>query len=391
MSPAVLRPRHRTAAVVGAGIGGLAAAVALQRMGWSVTVHERAAAMEPVGAGLVLWPSAVHCVDALGLGKAVRERAATLGGTGLRRPDGRRLARTGEALATRHGAPLLGIERRHLQAVLADAVGPESVRFGSEVRDAQVLATEHDLVVAADGVRSRLRAAGWPGDVDPAYAGYTAWRAVVRAEVPVEVCETWGRNERFGVVPVADGLVYLFATATVPAGQHASDGDELAELRRRFGGWHEPIPALLDGLHPDAVLRHDVYALPQVPAPLHSGTTVLLGDAAHAMEPNLGQGACLAIEDAVVLAHVLADGAPVGRALARYTAARRPRAVTLSRLSARIGRLTQDAGPVASALRDAAVRLTPARVVLRGSDRTSGWRPPALPAPAATGDATTIR
>lgn len=371
-------PPPRTAAVVGAGIGGLAAAVALGRAGWSVTVHERAAAPDAPGAGLVLWPNAVHALDALGLGDAVRGRAAVLAGSALRRADGRWLARTGDALTARHGAPLLGLTRAHLHAVLTEAVGPDVVRHGSEVLDPAALAARHALVVGADGLRSRVRGALWPGLADPPYAGYTAWRAVVRADVPTTaVSETWGLRERFGVVPVGDGLVYLFATATVGPGGHAPDrAGELAELRRRFDRWHAPIPALLDALDPDAVLRHDVHALRHVPAPLHRGTAVLLGDAAHAMEPNLGQGACLALEDAVVLTHLLADDVPVEQALARYSAARRPRAVTLSRLSARLGRVTQGGGRVRAAVRDAAVRLTPAPVVLRGSDRAAGWRPP---------------
>ncbi|WP_461022421.1 FAD-dependent monooxygenase [Thalassiella azotivora] len=386
-SPTVGRPDRR-AAVVGAGIGGLTTAVALQRAGWSVTVHERAAALEPLGAGLVLWPNAVHALDALGLGDAVREHAAVLGGTAIRRPDGRLLARThGAALAARHGAPLLGIERGHLQTGLADALGPDAVRLGSDavrlgsdVHDPHELAAEHDLVVGADGVRSRVRAALWPDLAEPAYAGYTAWRAVVRADVPVrEVSETWGVRERFGVVPMADGRVYVFATATVPAGGATGSDEEVAELRRRFGRWHEPIPALLEALAPEAVLRHDVHALPTVPDVLHRGRAVLLGDAAHAMEPNLGQGACLAVEDAVVLAHELGEDADVHQALARYNGARRPRVAALSRLSARIGRVTQHTGPVGAAVRDTAARLTPRGVLLRGSDRAAGWRPPTPP------------
>ncbi|KGM08332.1 monooxygenase, partial [Cellulomonas bogoriensis 69B4 = DSM 16987] len=231
---------------------------------------------------------------------------------------------------------------------------PGVIRYGAQVHDPQALGAAHDVVVGADGLRSRVRAGGWPDEAGPVYAGYTAWRALVRARVDVtEVCETWGRRERFGVVPVGEGLVYVFATATVAAQQHADGAaGEVAELRRRFAGWHPPVPALLDALDPAAVLRHDVHALPRVPSRLHRGSTVLLGDAAHAMEPNLGQGACLAIEDAIVLAHVLADGAPVHAALARYTAARRPRTVTTSRMSARIGWLTQRTGPVGAAVRD---------------------------------------
>ncbi|MCA1783794.1 MAG: FAD-dependent monooxygenase [Intrasporangiaceae bacterium] len=374
----------RSASVVGAGIAGLAATLALRRTGWWVTVHERAAALEPLGAGLVLWPNAVHALDDLGVGAAVREQAAVLDGSTLRRSDGRWLARNDDAgLATRHGAPLLGIERPNLQAILAAAVGPDVVRFGSEVRDTEALTTGHDIVVAADGIRSRLRAEGWRGHSQPAYAGYTVWRAVVGAEVVTPaVSETWGHRERFGIVPVGSGRVYIFATATVGAQQYAEDRTgELNDLRRRFGRWHDPIPALLDAVEPDAVMRHDVHALPHVPRQLHRGKTVLIGDAAHAMEPNLGQGACLALEDAVVLAHVLGDDVPVDHALPRYSAARRERVVAVSRMSAQIGRLTQNGGPVRASIRDTAVRLTPARLAQRGMDRTSSWTPPSRPTP----------
>lgn len=371
--------RTPSAAVVGAGIAGLATALALRRTGWSVTVHERTATLQALGAGLVLAPNAVHALDALGVGAAVRTRATPVVASALRRPDGRALARLdAAALAARLGAPLLGIERGALHALLAEALGTDAVRCGSPVDDAASLTATHDLVVAADGLRSPTRTAGWPRAAAPAYAGYTAWRAVVRTDSPVtEVSETWGRRERFGVVPVGTGSVYLFATATVAAGGHAADGTaELAELRRRFGRWHSPVPALLDAVDPATVLRHDVHALPRVPASFHRGTVALVGDAAHGMEPNLGQGAGLALEDAVTLAHLVAGGEPVERALARYTAARRARASRLVRTSADLGRLTQHTGRIGGTLRDAAVRLTPAAVAARGTHRTMGWRPP---------------
>ncbi len=370
----------RSAAVVGAGIAGLATAVALRRTGWSVTVHEQAATLRALGAGLVLAPNAVHALDALGLGDAVRERAVPLAGSALRRPDGRPLSRLDAArLADRHAASVLAIGRATLHGLLADALEPGVVRCGAAVADVAALAGQHDVVVAADGMRSRARTAGWPDAPPPTYAGYTAWRALVRTDVPVtEASETWGHRERFGVVPVGAGLVYVFATATVPADGHAVDAaTELAELRRRFGGWHAPVPALLDAVDPAAVLRHDVHALAAVPTTFHRGTTVLVGDAAHALEPNLGQGAGLALEDAVVLAHLLADGAPVEPALARFTAVRGPRAARLHAMSAALGRLTQQTRPVVASVRDAAVRLTPPALALRASDRTMGWRPPA--------------
>lgn len=371
--------RSPSAAVVGAGIAGLATGLALRRAGWSVTVHERAATLRALGAGIVLAPNAVHALDALGLGPAVRERATPLTATALRRPDGSPLARMdAAALSARHGAPVLGIERGVLHAVLADALGTDAVRCGSTVADATTLAPAHDLVVAADGVHSATRTAEWPGSAAPRYAGYTVWRAVVRTGATVrEASETWGRRERFGVVPIGERAAYLFATATVPAGGRAADGDaELAELRHRFGTWHAPVPALLDAADPATVLRHDVHGLPRVPTTFHRGTVALVGDAAHAMEPNLGQGAGLALEDAVTLAHLVADAPSIERALARYTAERRPRAARLVATSAALGRATQHSGPIGSAVRDLVVRWTPDALALRGSDRTMGWRPP---------------
>jgi len=130
-------------------------------------------------------------------------------------------------------------------------------------------------------------------------------------------------------VPLPGDVVYVYATATTVAGDRGLD--EPAELRRRFGQWHDPIPTLLADLPPDSVLRHDVLAVQPSLRRLHHGRVALLGDAGHAMEPNLGQGACLAIEDAVVLAHSLADGVPVSVGVARYSRARVARVARLAR------------------------------------------------------------
>ncbi|HEX5496294.1 MAG TPA: FAD-dependent monooxygenase [Mycobacteriales bacterium] len=173
-----------------------------------------------------------------------------------------------------------------------------------------------DLAVGADDIRSVLRTALYPEHPGPTYAGYTAWRMVVPAGGPVPAFETWGRDgSRFAALPLDRDRLYCYATATVPPGRFSAD--ERAELADRFGTWHEPIARIVAGLDAGGVSHQDVEHL-RTPLPsFHRGRTVLVGDAAHAMTPDLGQGGCMAAEDAVVLAALL-DAEPVPAALATY-------------------------------------------------------------------------
>ncbi|MDG4757802.1 FAD-dependent monooxygenase [Micromonospora sp. WMMD710] len=234
-----------------------------------------------------------------------------------------------------------------------------------------------DLVVGADGLRSRLRAQLWPHLPAPAYAGSTAWRAAIAFPDPIPTAITWGPASEFGMVPLGDGQVYWYAALTAPPGGRAPD--ELAAVRQHFGDWHEPIPALLAATPPEVVLRNDIYHLATALPSYVRGRVALLGDAAHAMTPNLGQGAGQAIEDAVVLGAACAGGARgLPAALAAYDEQRRPRSQAIARSSLRAGRYGQQLrNPLALAVRGAALRLIPAGAVLRGMTRFVDWRPPA--------------
>lgn len=187
----------------------------------------------------------------------------------------------------------------------------------------------------------------------PRYVGYTAWR-MVTASVPVDgSSESWGRGERFGYAALPNGRVYCFAVANAAEGEPEGG---LAELRRRFADWHDPIPALLDAASEDSVLHHDLYELP----PLRNYVEckiALVGDAAHAMTPNLGQGACQALEDAVVLAQAVDDSG----GLTEYARQRRPRTQMIAARSRRIGAVAQWSSPLAVALRNTAPRSSLAR------------------------------
>lgn len=380
---------QRAATIVGGGIGGLAAAIALHRRGWRVEVLERAPEFTEIGAGISLWPNALRALDALGLADTVRALGAIEAAGGVRDRKGRWLTRTDNAeLTRRFGHPLLVLHRADLLRALAEALPADSLRPDSEVTevrdDDHGPVVEHpggesrpDLVIGADGLRSAVRGALWPRAAGPRYAGYSAWRMVTEplADPPAEGAATWGRGERFGYTALPGGRMYCFATASLPAGT-TGDSSEHDELLRRFGSWPDPIPRLLAAVPPDAVLRHDLYDLPPLPSFVR-GRVALLGDAAHAMTPNLGQGACQALEDAVTLAHCL-DSAPddMAAALHSYDLLRRPRTQAITRRSARLGDMGQLAWPPAVLLRDTAARLMPARATLRSMTPVLGWTAP---------------
>ncbi|MGW5739056.1 MULTISPECIES: FAD-dependent monooxygenase [Streptomyces] len=380
-------PQH-AATIVGGGIGGLAAAIALHRRGWRVEVLERAPQFTEIGAGISLWPNALRALEALGLADTVRALGAVEAAGGVRDRRGRWLSRTDNAeLTRRFGHPLLVLHRADLLRALHAALPADSLRSDHEVSvvrdDDNGLVVEGpggtsrpDLVIGADGLRSVVRGALWPGAAGPRYAGYTAWRMVTEplAEPPAEGAATWGRGERFGHTALPGGRVYCFATASLPAGT-PPDVSEHAELLRRFGSWPDPVPALLAAVPAHAVLRHDLYDLPPLPSFVR-GRVALLGDAAHAMTPNLGQGACQALEDAVTLAHCLDATADLAAALRSYDALRRPRTQDITRRSARLGQVGQLAWPPAVLLRDTAARLMPARATLRAMTPVLGWTAP---------------
>lgn len=369
-------------AVVGGGLGGLAAAVALRAVGSNVVVLERALLSGEAGAGITLFTNALQALDLLGIGGDVRALGRLASGGGVRTPTGRWLARSPAVAVQRAGVELLTVRRADLQALLLSKLPDGTVRTGvtvTAVDDPQhgpaMVASSGgvfsaDVVVAADGLRSRVRQQHWPEAPAPRYAGFTAWRGVTAEAVEVNAgSETWGPGAEFGIVPLNGGQAYWFATANLPAGR--TFPDERAEVTRCFGHWHPPIAQVVAATPATAVLRHDVYELPRPYPSFVRGRIALLGDAAHAMTPNAGQGGCQALEDAVVLAASLRAGdAPSG--LRAYDRLRRRRTQRIAAVSASAGRFIQHR----EASRDALVRLTPPGLVLRALSQLFRWQPP---------------
>ncbi|MFJ9042492.1 FAD-dependent monooxygenase [Streptomyces sp. NPDC102347] len=395
------------AIVIGGGIGGLTAAAALRLRGLRVTVLERAATLRPVGAAISLAPNALRGLDVIGLGDDIRALAAWQGDGGLRAPGGRWLSRTGAAAAAeRFGGPLVLLHRATLVDHLAGRLPDGTVRTGTPARlldpgvpgdpgrPARVSTSdgelEADLVVAADGIHSAVRRVLFPGHPGVVYSGFTTWRTVIPLPgVTFSSHETWGRGRIWGTHPLKDGRVYAYAAAVRPPGERAPD-DERAALLRLFGDWHTPVPELLTAVRPEDVLRHDVHHIDRPLPAFHRGRVALLGDAAHAMPPTLGQGGNQAIEDAVTLAFPRphagpSSASPVADDLPGYTAARLPRTAAITRRAVRVARLNLTTSRVAAAVRDHAVaalsKAGPA-LLLRGFDGVADWRPPGGPADA---------
>ena len=352
--------------IVGAGIGGLCAARAAALAGYEPVVLERSSADSAIGGGLLLWPNAVHALDALDHGRAVRAIAAPARRAVFRGAGGRRLSEVDlEALARREGAPMLVVERPALQAVLAEGV---TVRHGAtvsavdkrEVTLSDGERIEADAVIGADGIGSVVREHVYPGSrlLD---TGYTVIRGVADHNIGSgEVFEAWGRGELVGGAALPGGRSYWYYEA--PSG--LIDGrDPLAAAGA--GGWPAPTPAQLGATQPEGVLVNRILRLEPLSA-WTRGKVALLGDAAHAMEPNLGQGAAQAIEDAEALLVALRRGGALAGALTAYSAARRRRARMFQQQSSRFARLalSTHAGP-----RDLMMRLGPEAVRRRMIER----------------------
>lgn len=386
--------RERTAVVVGAGIGGLAAAAGLARSGWQVTVLERTAEVRESGAGISLLANAQRSLDQLGVGAAVRARSVSMlpGGEGVRRSSGRLLMKPADPeFVARHGLTTIVLPRPELHRALRDAIPEKRVRSGTEVTyieqgdDAMEVHYrsgfgEHhihaDVVVAADGLHSRTRQQLFPNTAAPVYSGHSVWRGIADVYREEIGGTTWGTGREFGRMPLTGGRVYWYGVANTPAGEWRAD--EHAEALHRFGTWHDPIPELIRATPRESVLHHDVFELLD-PLPNYvSGRTALLGDAAHAMTSDLGQGACQAIEDAVVLCVALADHGSVVAALENYDEQRRPRTQMITEASRRIGRVKLRERKWEVLLRNAMMAVTPAAAGERAMARIGDWQPPKL-------------
>lgn len=378
---------YKRVIVLGGGIGGLCTAISLRQIGVDVVVYEQAEALSQAGAGLSIWANAIKVLRKLGLADAVisagskieRGQICTAGGRILS------LSEPGE-LERLFGEPTVAIHRADLHEILLSALPADTVRMGAKctgfeqeaesvrVRFAGGHTDRADFVVGADGIHSAIRRQLFP-EVSLRYSGYTAWRGVVatRDEVALGVTsESWGCGSRFGIVRVDKERVYWFATANAPAGISLTPAERKSFLRQRFRGWHHPVELLLESTPAGEILHNDIYDLKPIEH-WSEGRVVLLGDAAHPTTPNMGQGACMAIESSLMLARCLSQEDDLPRALRRYETERMPRTAWITDQSWKIGRIGQLENPLACRVRDFLLRITPASVTRKTLERAAGY------------------
>lgn len=352
----------------------MTAAIALRRVGIEVVVLERATELKEAGAGLLLGANAIKALDKIHLGDAVRGIGApTLLGT-LYSWNGEVLVSLlADQVTELVGAESFAVYRAGLQAELLGELGEENVRLGADCTgfDQDQLGVkvflddgnelDADFLIGADGIHSTIRNQ-LLGYKKPVYAGYTAWRGVADYQNDLLTrgggFESWGRGTRFGCARMGGGSMYWFATRNAPEGGDDDPGGSRRTLLEMFSGWHEPVEELIESTSESDIRRDDVYDRDPVKR-WGDGRVTLLGDAAHPMTPNLGQGACQAIEDAAVLADCLREKTGIAAALSFYEARRTVRTSAIVRLSRRMGRVGQLEHPLLCRLRDTAVKRMP--------------------------------
>lgn len=371
-------------AVIGGGIAGLVTGYSLQRDGHQVTLYEQRAGSEAEGAGLTLFGNAFEALAEVGLSDAVRHISNGAGipmHPGQRSPEGRSML----TLPASSVASLRSVHRVTLHEVLTSKLAPGTMQLGARALVAKdgrpkILVNEttadYDLVVVADGLRSENRKR-LGLDTGVSYAGFTAWRGVTASPPDIGniVGETWGRGSIFGIIPLINNELYWFGTLTTEA--NTKFADEQQAVRELFGTWHNPIPACIDATPAENVIRHDVFELARPLNTFTRGQVVLVGDAAHAMAPNLGQGAAQGIEDAVTLALLLHNqqDTSLKDTLAKYSRLRRRRTTALWRKSRWMSKVAQASGPLVG-LRDFGMRLVPDWLAGLGPGQLGRWEKP---------------
>jgi 2-polyprenyl-6-methoxyphenol hydroxylase-like FAD-dependent oxidoreductase len=363
-------------AIVGAGIGGLTLAIALQRKGFKVKVYENAAEIKPLGAGLVLAANAVKAFMEIGISDEVLKAGNILKVIRIKDPKGNILTETNSEKFTQKLGVVnnFTIHRADLHQVLIAQLDTGTLQLNKGCIDhvadhsgvtltfSDGSTATADYLIACDGIHSAIRKKVLPQSY-PRYAGYTCWRAVIDHIPPgvdlQETSETWGAGCRFGIVPLSNNRLYWFACINAKEKDPHMASLGISGLKRYFKNFHFPVSEILDHTQAHNLIWSDIIDL----KPLNKfafGNIVLMGDAAHATTPNMGQGACMAIEDAAILANCIENYGTAEEAFINFQKKRIVRTTAIVNNSWTIGKMAQLENSILIGLRNRLIKATPA-------------------------------
>ncbi|RAL26279.1 FAD-dependent monooxygenase [Thermoflavimicrobium daqui] len=365
------------AIIVGAGIGGLCAAISLKQAGFEVEIFEREPEIKLVGAGLSLWENGTKGLELLGLGDSLKEIAVPNGGKICDWQGKPFSSGNEESIVHMVDVPVMGVHRADLHALLMKEIEEKELHLGSEFicfeqtsdgvtayfKDGSIV--KGSILIGADGVKSRVREQLFP-QIKVRYAGYLAWRGVAYLDHSNlkhgENFEAWGFGQRFGILRLSQNRIYWFATINSPQDLRSEINRHPSFLLDRFQGWLSPVEELIQMTKDHDLFCHAIYDMD----PMRRwgfGRVTLLGDAAHAMTPNLGQGANQAIEDALVLSKMIQENDQLDQALLQYENKRIQRTSKLILQARQVGRVGQWSHPFVCRVRDLIFRKTPNSVL----------------------------
>jgi 2-polyprenyl-6-methoxyphenol hydroxylase-like FAD-dependent oxidoreductase len=359
-------------AIVGGGIGGLTVALALREFGFEAEVYEQAPQLLDVGAAIAVWPNAMRVLERLSLGDAIRAHSGEM-------REIRWLDHRGNLLNRLSISDAVALHRADLQSVLLHAVRTTDIHINHsllsyEQRNDKVIAqftnghsAEADFLIGADGIHSDVRAQLLKDD-QPIYRGYTVWRGISSATPtplpPATAIEIHGRGRRFGIGPVGGARIGWWASSNSTTQHHSPTEDAHNELLHLFKDWYRPAVELIETTSPHSILT--TAALDREPTNVWGDKRVtLLGDAIHPTTPNLGQGGCLAMEDAMVLARCFEKYGATEEALRKYESRRYQRTAALTKYSRWYGSVGQSENLLIRIFKKSLLPLAPEAVLQR--------------------------
>ncbi len=338
--------------IIGGGITGLATAIALNKLGISCQVFEKAPVLSEVGAGIWMQPNALKVLDWLGVGPQVRDNGVLIHRPELTDRQLRPFARLNQSNVAGTDDHIISIHRGRLQKVLFEALPTGIVKQGYEFdalkehNDGYQISfqngerVEGQVVLGADGINSGVRQCLFPAS-KTRYSGQTSWRGIARMDMPEELNasgkEAWGNKIRFGFSQLGEQEVYWFAVMLADAGGKDDPGiiDRLTDLYRDF---HPFVRKLIQNTSENDLIRSDIYDLRRLPT-WSQHNVCLIGDAAHATTPNMGQGGCQGLEDAYFMARLLKESTTPAQAFSRFEQLRRKKVDYVVNTSWRFGRM----------------------------------------------------